>query len=1168
MLFSPASRCHNVAQRTEVRDSPIEVERLEAFFTSNTAQAVRAARELDAVNQTLEKNLQKSTGLDKQTTQATKAAAATTKTSKQVADLTTSNKKLDDSLKTSTKDSESMSKGVAKIGNEADTASKKAKGLSGLLSSVFKGGGGSAAAGGGGGLFGSSILPGLSNISQIIQGIPQIGQLAGAITGPLISAMEDGVKLNIVLEQSEIAFTAVAGSADKAHDHLMKLQAFGAASPFRFEGLLKGARLMNAFGFSIDEQIPKLTIWGNAIAASGEISEEAVHSVVVAMGQMRLSGRLNAQDMNQLINANIPAWQLLAKSIGLSVAETRKLSEAGKLNGRVAMEAMTAMMAIDPRYQGMMDKLQKTVGGKLSALQDAIQIGGQQATIGTTTNLSKGLDDILGRQDLITTLSTKLNSILTPISGLVETGLKTVLTPGITTGITAGFAAGKDAVASSVVGFAQDAIMTPFKSLLGINSPSTVFIGYGQETAFGYSKGILSGLDSVTAEVMGGFDQMLDKVEGLMQSRTRHFVSVAQRSKTNLEKLMAREPDFLPKLIAGSRARGMNPDHLLNVMAVETSGTFNPGIKNPNSSASGLIQFMNSTAQQLGTTTAAIRAMTATQQLDLVFKYFDNYIKKYGTLDTQGKVYAAVGAGKVGENDDSVVMRKGNAGYEGNKATWDRNLDGVIRQGEMAQAAIVKLGAGVTFTVNGSPVASGNPMPVAFDTSQRMGKTSDQDWDAMVARARGKRGLGSVVNQPTMDDLFLPQRGPGEFSAANQATGTVPWGDPQLLTTTNTDISQLTLNLKKLTPLLDTTGNAAGRVAEEVAHAGDAAKQMGGEAGRLADALTNLKKAFSEKDAAAIAKWTKAVKDIMGEMGSMEQKLAQMMGSLPKMRDVMSDIFVSIPARFGDVVGQAVANADGTLRGFFSSLRQGFLKTLQDMLGDIARAGITKAVGTILTAAVGKPEMDPDTGEPTGKIKGGVGWIKSILGIFGIGSGGGGSAQSTTAQNTVAHQQNTLAVKQLTTAIQASAVTSAAGGGGGGGLWGTIAKWAIGAVVGGLGAGVSPGGMTDSPMPTIGPFGGGGASPTWAAFGGTARSGVPMVVGDHPSGKPNPELFLPASSGTIVPMGKLGGGDLHLHLTQVIHAPQGKVAPESAEQAANRAVAAMAHYNDKRAGAF
>jgi tape measure domain-containing protein len=565
----------------------------------------------------------------------------------------------------------------------------------------------------------NSFLERFSHISQIIQGIPQIGQLAGALTRPLFQAAEEGIRLNMTLEQAAIGYEQVAGSAKKAQQFLDNLQRFGQQSPFRFEGLLQASRLMTAMGFTLDEQIPKLKIWGNAIASSGELSAEKIHDVVNAFGQMRMAGRVNGQDMMQLTNANIPGWQLLAKAIGKTVEETRDLSEAGRLNGAAAVEAITAMMAQDSRFKGMMDRLQNTTAGRLSAAEDTVQIAQAKATKGLTGNISETIGAALKKEDLVNGLASKIDSVLTPISGALtasitsmlegnadglKTAAKDVLGSALSSGLSEGLVQGATDVKDAIGSLVSEGVVKPFKSLLGIKSPSQVFNGFGHRAAEGFTEGFAEGLFD------GSFDSIIEKFLGHVEGK---LSATKKRSAENLANLMQREPGFKDKLIRGSQQRGINPDDLLNVMAVETAGTFNPAAKNPNSSASGLIQFMAATAQAIGTTTEALRKMSATQQLDYVFKYFDKFFKDRD-LSTQGALYAAVGAGRVGSNDNSVVMTSRSRGYAGNAPTWDPNGDGIVRQGEMAAAAQNKLGAGINFSINGSPVSVSNPVPVTI----------------------------------------------------------------------------------------------------------------------------------------------------------------------------------------------------------------------------------------------------------------------------------------------------------------------------------------------------------------------------------------------------------------------------------------------------------------------
>lgn len=118
----------------------------------------------------------------------------------------------------------------------------------------------------------------------------------------------------------------------------------------------------------------------------------------------------------------------------------------------------------------------------------------------------------------------------------------------------------------------------------------------------------------------------------------------------------------------------LNPDDLMACMAWESGESFSPSIKNAaGSGATGLIQFMPSTATSLGTSTAKLAAMTAEDQLNYVYKYFLPY---KGRLNNLGDIYMAILWPKgVGQPDSYVLWDAGkmpttfrqNAGLDINK---------------------------------------------------------------------------------------------------------------------------------------------------------------------------------------------------------------------------------------------------------------------------------------------------------------------------------------------------------------------------------------------------------------------------------------------------------------------------------------------------------------------
>ena len=93
--------------------------------------------------------------------------------------------------------------------------------------------------------------------------------------------------------------------------------------------------------------------------------------------------------------------------------------------------------------------------------------------------------------------------------------------------------------------------------------------------------------------------------------------------------------------LVGAAARlGIDPAWLANIIQLESGG--NPQARNPTSGATGLIQFMPSTAPTVGTTVNDLYPMDGRQQMPYVEQYFQNVIAKFGPLRSQEDVIAAV----------------------------------------------------------------------------------------------------------------------------------------------------------------------------------------------------------------------------------------------------------------------------------------------------------------------------------------------------------------------------------------------------------------------------------------------------------------------------------------------------------------------------------------------
>lgn len=200
------------------------------------------------------------------------------------------------------------------------------------------------------------------------------GKLTQSVTLPMAAAVAavGGFALSTAsaAETTEISFTTMLGSEEAALQMMEQLADFAAHTPFELSGLQTATRQLLAYGFTADEVVPMLTAVGDATAALGT-GQAGIEAVTRALGQMQTRGKVSAEEMLQLTEAGIPAWEYLARAIGTDTAGAMKAVSDGAVDAKTGIDALTKGMEDD--FGGMMESQSKTVAGLMSNLADAIQ---------------------------------------------------------------------------------------------------------------------------------------------------------------------------------------------------------------------------------------------------------------------------------------------------------------------------------------------------------------------------------------------------------------------------------------------------------------------------------------------------------------------------------------------------------------------------------------------------------------------------------------------------------------------------------------------------------------------------------------------------------------------------------------------------------------------------
>lgn len=192
-----------------------------------------------------------------------------------------------------------------------------------------------------------------------------------------------GINYNAQIEQLTTSFEVMTGSAEKAAEVVERLRIMGAETPFEMTDLAGTVQMLMQYGFAADEAIDRMSMLGDI--AQG--NKDAMTSIAMGYAQMSSAGKVNLQDIKQMINGGFNPLQEISERTGESMASLYERISKGTLSVDEITESMRYATSEGGKFFQSMEKQSQTLSGQLSTLKDnADQLLG---------SLTEGLSDEL-----------------------------------------------------------------------------------------------------------------------------------------------------------------------------------------------------------------------------------------------------------------------------------------------------------------------------------------------------------------------------------------------------------------------------------------------------------------------------------------------------------------------------------------------------------------------------------------------------------------------------------------------------------------------------------------------------------------------------------------------------------------------------------------------------
>lgn len=211
-------------------------------------------------------------------------------------------------------------------------------------------------------------------------GITKLGSLAkgglsvltgaiGSVTAALGAGAAAGVKYNASIETYQTSFEVMTGSAEKAAEVIDRLKKVGAETPFELPGLADTTQLLMNYGLTADEALDKMMMLGDISQGSAD----KMSRIAMAYGQMSSAGKVQLEDIKQMIEAGFNPLQEISETTGESMSSLYDRISKGTISVDEITASMQRATAEGGKYYQSMEKQSQTFSGLISTLKDNAQ---------------------------------------------------------------------------------------------------------------------------------------------------------------------------------------------------------------------------------------------------------------------------------------------------------------------------------------------------------------------------------------------------------------------------------------------------------------------------------------------------------------------------------------------------------------------------------------------------------------------------------------------------------------------------------------------------------------------------------------------------------------------------------------------------------------------------
>jgi tape measure domain-containing protein len=198
----------------------------------------------------------------------------------------------------------------------------------------------------------------------------KIANIAGDAISYFVDQIKQGIKrgleYNTELEYTTAAIEALVGSTSKAKKMTQEMIILAAETPFQITHYAKASKTLLGYGVAQEDVIDSMKMLGNISLGN----TTAFDRLSLAYGQIISKGKLQAEEVRQMVNQGFNPLKFIAEKTGESLGELQARMKKGKVTSDEVTKALQRATSGSGRFKNTMEALSNTYKGQSEKIKE------------------------------------------------------------------------------------------------------------------------------------------------------------------------------------------------------------------------------------------------------------------------------------------------------------------------------------------------------------------------------------------------------------------------------------------------------------------------------------------------------------------------------------------------------------------------------------------------------------------------------------------------------------------------------------------------------------------------------------------------------------------------------------------------------------------------------